>query len=62
MGLQGISYAIFDQPALVEEMLDWQMHIALEMFKKVLAAGVTLEWVWLWEDICFNKGPLVSPD
>lgn len=61
MGLEGISFAIFEQPKLVEEMLDWQMHIALEMLKKVIATGVTLEWVWLWEDMAYNTGPLVSP-
>lgn len=61
MGVENLSYAIYDNPSLVEEMLDHQMYIAVEMLKKVFAAGVTLEWVWLWEDMCFNKGPLVSP-
>lgn len=61
MGLENISFAIFEQPTLIDEMLDWQMHIALEMLKKVLDAGVTLEWVWLWEDMAYNTGPLVSP-
>ncbi len=55
MGLQGVSYAIFDNPSLVEEMLDHQSYLDLEMLKKVLAAGVVPEWVWLWEDMCFNK-------
>lgn len=61
MGLEGLSMALYDDPALVEEMMDWQAHLACEMAKKVFAAGVTLEWVWIWEDMCFNKGPLVSP-
>ncbi len=62
MGVEAISIAIYDDPALVEEMVEWQSHLALEMLKKVVAAGVTLEWVWIWEDMCFNKGPLVSPE
>jgi hypothetical protein len=61
MGVEALSIAIYDDPALVEEMVEWQSYLALEMLKKVFAAGVTLEWVWIWEDMCYNKGPLVSP-
>lgn len=31
------------------------------MAKKVFAAGVTLDWVWLWEDMAYKAGSLVSP-
>jgi uroporphyrinogen decarboxylase len=61
MGLEGISLAIYEDLKLVEEMMDHQAWLAGEMLKKVFAEGVTLDWVWLWEDMCFNKGPLVSP-
>lgn len=61
MGLEGISIAMYDNPKLVEEMMDRQAWLAFEMAKKVFDAGITLEWVWIWEDMCFNKGPLVSP-
>lgn len=61
MGLEGISIAIYDDPKLVEEMMEHQAWLAYEMAKKVFDAGITLEWVWIWEDMCFNKGPLVSP-
>ena len=61
MGLESISYALYDNPSLIEEMIEWQTYFSHEMLKKVFAAGVTLDWVWLWEDMCFNKGPLVSP-
>lgn len=62
MGLEHISMAIYDDAALVEEMIDWQCHFSYEMLKGVFATGITLDWVWLWEDMCYNKGPLVSPD
>lgn len=62
MGLEGISIAIHDDLKLVEEMMDHQAWMAYEMAKKVFDSGVTLEWVWIWEDMCFNKGPLVSPE
>ena len=46
---------------VVEVEIEWQAHLAYEMAKKVFASGVTLDWVWIWEDMAFNKGPLVSP-
>jgi len=61
MGLEGISIAIYEDRKLVEEMMDHQAWMAYQMAKKVFDAGVTLEWVWIWEDMCFNKGPMVSP-
>jgi uroporphyrinogen decarboxylase len=61
MGLENISFALYDNISLVEEMIEWQAYFSHEMLKKVFASGVTLDWVWLWEDMCFNKGSLVSP-
>jgi uroporphyrinogen decarboxylase len=61
MGLENISYALYDNISLIEEMIEWQTYLSHEMLKKVFAAGITLDWVWLWEDMCFNKGSLVSP-
>jgi uroporphyrinogen decarboxylase len=43
-------------------MMDHQSWMAYQMAKKVFDSGVTLEWVWIWEDMCFNKGPMVSPE
>jgi uroporphyrinogen decarboxylase len=62
MGLENLSYAVYDQPALVEEMIEWQTYYSMEVIKKVLASGVTLDWAIFWEDICYNRGPIVSPD
>jgi hypothetical protein len=62
MGLENFSLAIFDDPGLVEEMMEWQSYLALEMAKRVFNAGVTLDWVGIWEDMACNKGSLVSPE
>ena len=62
MGMENLSYAIFEDMDLVEEMLEWQTYMSLEMLKKVFASGVTLDFVWIFEDMCFNNGPLVSPE
>ena len=62
LGLEGLSYAIFDDLKLVDEMIEHQAYLAYEGAKRVFDAGVTLDWVWIWEDIAYNRGPLVSPD
>ena len=62
MGLENLSYAIYDDMALVEEMMEWQTHMSLEMLKKVFASGATLDYVGMFEDMCYKTAPLVSPE
>ena len=62
MGLENLSYALFEDIKLVEEMMEWQTYLSLEMLKQVFNAGVTLDFAWIFEDMCFKNGPLVSPE
>ncbi len=61
MGIENLSMAFYDNKSLIEEMMDWQVHMSMEMLKKVFDSGVTLEWVWIWEDMAYNKGSLIDP-
>ena len=61
MGLTGISYTLYDDPKLIEEMMDHMVYFSLEIFKKIFDAGITLDFVNLWEDMCYRVGLLVSP-
>lgn len=61
MGLENISMALYDDPKLVEDMVEHQAYLGYEMVSKVFEAGITLDWVWIWEDMCYKAGPLVSP-
>lgn len=61
MGLENISFAMYENPSIVEEMIEWQAYLSYEMLREVFNRGITLDWVWLWEDMCYNKGSLVSP-
>ncbi|HEB33170.1 MAG TPA: hypothetical protein ENI15_20200 [Spirochaetes bacterium] len=61
MGLENFCIATIENIKLVEEMIEWQTYLSYEMLKKVFAAGITLDWVWLWEDMAYNNGSLVSP-
>lgn len=58
---EGICYAIYDYPDMVEDMVEtccqiveYALDILLPQFQFDFASG--------WEDICFKNGPIVTPD
>jgi len=61
MGPEGVLYMVYDAPELIHDcMRTW-----LELADAVIARHqehVTLDEVFLAEDICYNRGPLISPD
>jgi uroporphyrinogen-III decarboxylase len=61
MGPEDAMYVFYDKPELVHDcMKSW-----LELADAVTAAHqkyVTLDEIFLAEDICYNHGPLISPD
>lgn len=60
-GVENISVLFFDDPALIEEMIEWMTHFELRMIDRVLASGVKLDWVMFWEDMAYKTGSLLSP-
>ena len=60
-GVESLSILLFDEPALVEEMIECLTNLALGLFDRVLEAGVELDWVMFWEDLAYRSGPLISP-
>jgi hypothetical protein len=60
MGVEGISYALMTDRAWVEEMMDHLTALTLAVIDRAIPhQGVDLAW-W-WEDMCYNRGPLISP-
>ncbi|MFH0918792.1 MAG: hypothetical protein V1913_00390 [Fibrobacterota bacterium] len=61
MGFEGIAMGIYDQPELLNEILDdissVTSHIAREITKHM-----SIDLVSYWEDIAFKNGPIVTPD
>jgi len=61
VGPEGILYMVYDEPELVRDM----MRAWFELADAVIAEHqkyVTLDELFLAEDICYNCGPLISPD
>jgi len=65
IGFENLALLLYDDRALVEEMVEVRADCivkplawALEIAKK---QGVTFDYASMWEDICFNRGPQISP-
>jgi len=65
IGVQQLSLLLYDDRALVEEMVETRADCIVEPLSKALEIarrqGVTFDYATMWEDICFNRGPLIGP-
>ncbi|MHB9025291.1 MAG: uroporphyrinogen decarboxylase family protein [Armatimonadota bacterium] len=61
-GVEGISLLLYDDPSLVEEMIEQLIHLSSGILDHILATGLQLDWVMFWEDLGFKTAPLISPD
>ena len=53
--------AFIEQPDLVHEIMRHMTDVYLSVFAKVMAAGVRVDVIHIWEDMCGRQGPLISP-
>lgn len=60
MGAENLMYAFLEQPALVEEMLEFYTDFLIQMMTPALKTG-EVDYVSLSEDIAYKNGPFVSP-
>jgi uroporphyrinogen decarboxylase len=60
MGTEGLSYAFFDQPDLIRDMMAFRADFLIEAARPVLEK-TTVEYIVLSEDMAMKTGPLVSP-
>jgi len=61
-GLTRVSEVIYDDPVLFEEIVETCADIAIAMIERFCGElGVRPEAASMWEDMCYNAGPLISP-
>ncbi len=60
MGTEGLSYAWYDQPLLVHDIMEHVANFLIEAARPVLAE-TTVEYICLSEDMAMKTGPLLSP-
>ncbi|MEI6083074.1 MAG: uroporphyrinogen decarboxylase family protein [Verrucomicrobiota bacterium] len=62
MGMEAVSYLVYDDPVLLEEMVETLTVCKLAVLEKMFANGARYDACSLWEDMCFNNGPLLAPE
>jgi hypothetical protein len=61
MGLENLSYVVHDDPAWFEEMVTAVADCIVGVLSRVLGTGGQFDACGMWEDMCYNAGPLLSP-
>ena len=61
MGLENISYIVYDDPKLFEEMVTTVTDCILGTLTRILDTGGQFDACGMWEDMAYNSGPLISP-
>jgi len=62
MGLEAVSLVVYDDPAWFEEMVTTIADCVIGVLTRVLETGGRFEGCTLWEDMCYNRGPLLGPE
>jgi uroporphyrinogen decarboxylase len=60
MGLEHYCIAIYDDPALVERILDGRVDMVKKLYARAFKNG-DADYVQLWEDMAYKTAPLISP-
>jgi hypothetical protein len=60
MGVENLSIAIMTERDWIEEIMEHLTEMSLYLIEKALP-GIEVDIAWWWEDMCYNKGPLISP-
>ncbi len=60
MGTAGLSYLLYDDPALVEACLEFLTEFAFRVMSPALEQ-LTFDFYYIHEDMSFKNGPLISP-
>jgi uroporphyrinogen decarboxylase len=61
VGSENILYMVYDDPVLIEDMMDCMLYLETEVIKRTLK-HIKIQQATFWEDMCYKAGPLISPD
>jgi uroporphyrinogen-III decarboxylase len=61
LGFEQLSFLFYDDPDLAHEILDTLCELWVKLLVRV-QKDITLDWYFIWEDMCCKNGPLISPD
>lgn len=61
MGVENISYAFYDEPEWMHEVMDYLADLYIQVLGRALKE-VDVDIALFWEDMCYKNGPLISPE
>ncbi|MFH1421503.1 MAG: uroporphyrinogen decarboxylase family protein, partial [Planctomycetota bacterium] len=61
MGIEGVSFIVYDDRKLFEEMVETLATCVIDSIAKVFEDNVRIDYAVMWEDMCYRKGPILSP-
>jgi hypothetical protein len=61
LGVQNLCMAFYDQPRMIERMMEERADRIIEITAEVLKY-TEIDTFWFWEDMAYKAGPLVGPD
>ncbi|MEE8398421.1 MAG: uroporphyrinogen decarboxylase family protein [Desulfobacterales bacterium] len=61
VGTERVLLMFYDDPALIEDMMDQMLYMEIEIIKRV-TKDIKIDMGLYWEDMCYKAGPLISPD
>ncbi|MFC2033032.1 uroporphyrinogen decarboxylase family protein [Chloroflexota bacterium] len=61
MGVEKLLYMFYDDPGLVEDMMEQMCYLETECLKRILK-DLRVDFAYFWEDMAFKTGPLISPE
>ena len=59
-GMENLLYMFYDDPKLVEDMMDHMLYFMMGIAQRVLR-DVRVDCIRFWEDIAYKTGPIISP-
>jgi len=60
-GLERLLYWFYDDPKLVEDMMDQVLYLDMGVARRVVK-DLRVDFVRFWEDMAYKSGPLISPE
>jgi hypothetical protein len=61
VGSENILYMFYDDPGLIEDMMDQMLYLESEIVKRVVK-DIKVDEAYYYEDMAYKAGPLISPD
>ncbi len=61
MGFEKCLISFYEQPELIEEIMDHIVYFVLTLIEKALTEIKNIDFAAFWEDMAFKTGPMISP-